>query len=69
MLNKTKEELLIPAEPNQKGGVPSPYPSPNQPPPAQDMGGIGKGPWPSDTTKGASEKDARAQAYRTLGTT
>jgi len=40
---------------------------PNSPLPTQNMTGIGKP--PIDTTKGAIEKDARAQAYRTLGTT
>ena len=61
----------MPIDPNanQKGGPPDPYPSPNSPVPAQNMSGIGKPPEPIDTTKGAIEKDARAKAYRTLGTT
>lgn len=54
---------------NHKGGPPTPYPMPNAAPPAQNMTGIGKGPWPIDATKGAIEKDARAKAYRALGTT
>jgi hypothetical protein len=55
---------------NQKGGPPDPYPLPNPPLPAQDMTGIGKPPEPEDTSGdvGAIEKDARAKAYRTLGT-
>jgi len=51
-----------------KGGPPDPYPTPNAPVPARNMTGIGKGPWPEDTS-GVIEKDARAKAYRTLGTT
>ena len=40
----------MPAEPNQKGGAPDPYPLPNPPLPTQDMTGIGKPPTPIDTS-------------------
>jgi hypothetical protein len=53
----------------QKGGPP-PLPMKPSPPPARDMTGVGKGPWPKDTNiGGVTEKDARTRAYRAGGTT
>ncbi len=59
---------------NPKGGTPRPYPTPSTPPPQRDMTGIGKVPItgtsnpPTTDNSGVSEKEARAKAYRTLGT-
>jgi len=59
---------------NQKGGPPDPYPLPNPQVPTRDMTGIGKVPItgtsnpPTTDNSGVSEKEARAKAYRTLGT-
>jgi hypothetical protein len=61
----------MPAEPNQKGGTPEPYPLPQRPTLTPDMTGIGTGAPPEDTSNniGVREKDARTIAYRTRGTT
>jgi hypothetical protein len=65
------EVIKLPAEPNQKGGPPDPYPLPNPQLLTPSMEGIGKPPEPTDTSNnvGVREKDAREKAYRTLGTT
>ena len=58
--------MPLDANANQKGGPPDPYPSPNQPLPARNMSGIGKGPQPEDTSNniGVREQELRTRMYR-----
>ncbi len=56
----------MPAELNQKGGPPEPYPPPNPQLPTPNMTGIGKPPPPEDTShnRGVREKNVRTRMYR-----